>query len=116
MSAASVFCACMRSLLSLTQRSAGAGGDRVRFRLVDGDGLAESRQLKDAPVVVAQAEREEALLLPVYTDEQCDEQPDAAAVHELQRAEVEDERARTGSRGFGVGVHESVLGKSGDFA
>src|SRR5919202_2388675 len=94
-------------------RSTGSGavgcGQRLGLRLIDADGLVQARQVKDVPVMVAQAKGEEALLLAFHADQQRDQQTDAPAVHVLHRTEVQDNGAGTGRGCLRVGIHEHIF-------
>src|SRR5215210_4942346 len=83
---------------------------------MDGDGIIQARDLKDAPVVVAEAVGKELLLLAVDTYEQRDKQPDAATVHVLEVLEVQDDRTLLPIAGLVISVHQHVLGESGEIA
>src|SRR6059058_3537214 len=89
---------------------------RLRFRAVAADGLVEPGELEDVAVVLAQAAREELLLPAVDADEQGHQQADPAAVHVLQPAEVEDDRAGVPGARLRAGVHQRRLGAGGEVA
>src|SRR5918998_2611059 len=90
------------------------GPHGLLFRIVDGDGVIEARDLEDAPVVVAEAVGQQLLLFAVDADEQRNQETDAATVHILEVLEVQDDRTYLPIAGLVVGVHQHVLGERGE--
>src|SRR2546429_6753297 len=64
--------------------------------------------------MLTQSEGQQALLLTVDTDEQCDQQADSATIHVFQSAEVQDNIAGRGGTRLRIGVHQHLFSKSGD--
>src|SRR5579875_1406656 len=96
--------------------SGASGMQRGGLIVVNTNRLVEACQLKDAAVVLTQPIGKQSLLLTVDANEQGDEQSNAATVHILEAAEVEDKDARGGRVGLGIGVHQDVLGEGGHVA
>ena len=71
---------------------------------------------KDIAIVVGQATSVELLALAVGTDEQGNEQADAATVHVLEVREVEDDGASLVAAGLVVGGGQRLIGRTGDRA
>ena len=90
------------------RRSAASDG---RVLVVDDlDRLVEAGQFEDLAVVIGQPGRHEASAAALGADQQGHQQPDAATVHVLELAEVEDD-------GLGaVGHREAVGGAEVGFA
>jgi len=55
--------------------------ERFTFCIIGLDHIAETRQIKDMAIVLAQPVTEEALLLTVQAHQQGDEQTDPATIH-----------------------------------
>lgn len=56
-------------------------GQGLLFARVDADRITDARKGENVAVMFAQPIREQALLLPIHTNEQRDQQADAATIH-----------------------------------
>src|SRR6478752_9103590 len=97
------------------ERSGGGGGrERGRLVVVDRNGLVEARQREDLAVMLGEADGQELLPGALCPDEQRHEEADPTAVHVVELAEVEDDRARIA--GVDVRGHDRRLAAPGDLA
>src|SRR5215207_1192265 len=91
-------------------------GERLGLAVEDADRLVQAGQLEDLPVVLIQPEGDQPLALAVRPDQQRHQHPDAATVHVLETAEVEDDRAGELAARPRVGVGQGLLGRRGHVA
>jgi hypothetical protein len=78
--------------------------------------IGQARKLKDMLVVVAQPIGKQALFLAIDADQKRNNQADAATVHILQVAEIEQNSTRGSCAGSCIGVYEQLFRRCSKFA
>ena len=98
----------------LTARRSAGGSQRGGLVVVDCDRLVQAGQRQDLPVVLRQADGEQLLARTLGSDKERHQEADAARVHVVELAEVQDDGS--GVPGLGIGRHDRRLTGPGDLA